>query len=222
MYRQTRMFALPLIFIVLIHEWIGLLISFNDLMNLYFGRCNIKCYWFVLDVFLITILFCFVVSLIGNDDGDTKDAVTTQLGHILKSKSTGMTSELGLTGEEDGQGERKLSTKERKKKLRDEEKRRMKEEERQRKQKGSGKGKKGKSKNPSGLDDFIQSESNLIPLFVEKCIAFIEEEGLDSEGIYRVPGNRAHVDLLFQNFDEGEFLVNLLFHDGISSIVVFW
>jgi len=95
----------------------------------------------------------------------------------------------------------KVSSKEQKR-AREEEKRRLKEEERLRKQKPSGKGKKGKSKNPSGLDDFIQSESNLIPLFVEKCIAFIEEEGLDSEGIYRVPGNRAHVDLLFQNFDE--------------------
>lgn len=31
---------------------------------------------------------------------------------------------------------------------------------------------------------------------------FIESEGLDSEGLYRVPGNRAHVDLLFQKFDE--------------------
>lgn len=53
------------------------------------------------------------------------------------------------------------------------------------------------------LENFVQSETNPVPLFVEKCIAFVEEEGLDSEGIYRVPGNRAHVDLLFQKFDEG-------------------
>ena len=25
---------------------------------------------------------------------------------------------------------------------------------------------------------------------------------MDAEGLYRVPGNRAHVDLLFQQFDE--------------------
>lgn len=56
-----------------------------------------------------------------------------------------------------------------------------------------------------GIEDFMQSEDNPIPLFVEKCIKFIEEEGLDSEGIYRVPGNRAHVDLLFQKFDEGNY-----------------
>lgn len=55
------------------------------------------------------------------------------------------------------------------------------------------------------LSDFIQSETNYIPLFLEKCILFIEQEGLDSEGIYRVPGNRAHVDLLYQKFEEGEW-----------------
>ncbi|XP_024940341.1 rho GTPase-activating protein 190 isoform X7 [Cephus cinctus] len=52
------------------------------------------------------------------------------------------------------------------------------------------------------IEDFAQSETNRIPLFLEKCVRFIEEEGLDSEGIYRVPGNRAHVELLFQKFEE--------------------
>ncbi|KAK9758629.1 RhoGAP domain [Popillia japonica] len=55
---------------------------------------------------------------------------------------------------------------------------------------------------PSKIADFIQSDKNYVPLFLEKCVRFIENEGLDSEGIYRVPGNRAHVDLLFQKFDE--------------------
>lgn len=32
---------------------------------------------------------------------------------------------------------------------------------------------------------------------------FIEREGLASEGLYRVPGNRAHVDMLFTKFYEG-------------------
>ncbi|XP_041984268.1 rho GTPase-activating protein 190 isoform X2 [Aricia agestis] len=41
-----------------------------------------------------------------------------------------------------------------------------------------------------------------VPLFVEKCIQFIEREGLASEGLYRVPGNRAHVDMLFAKFYE--------------------
>lgn len=43
-----------------------------------------------------------------------------------------------------------------------------------------------------------------IPIFLIKCIEYIEKEGLDSEGIYRVPGSRAHVDLLFQKFEEGQ------------------
>lgn len=54
------------------------------------------------------------------------------------------------------------------------------------------------------IEDFAQSDTNRIPLFLEKCVRFIEDEGLDSEGIYRVPGNRAHVELLFQKFEEGK------------------
>ena len=52
------------------------------------------------------------------------------------------------------------------------------------------------------LDDFRESETSPVPLFLSKAIGFIEKEGLDAEGLYRVPGNRAHVDLLFQKFDE--------------------
>lgn len=59
---------------------------------------------------------------------------------------------------------------------------------------------------PTLIEDFAQSDTNRIPLFLEKCVRFIEDEGLDSEGIYRVPGNRAHVDLLFQKFEEGSFV----------------
>lgn len=63
--------------------------------------------------------------------------------------------------------------------------------------------KSGPESGPLGMPDFIQSEKNMIPLFLEKCVEFIEQEGLDSEGIYRVPGNRAHVDLLYQKLQEG-------------------
>lgn len=59
------------------------------------------------------------------------------------------------------------------------------------------------------IEDFAQSETNRIPLFLEKCVRFIEDEGLDSEGIYRVPGNRAHVELLFQKFEEGTLSVEI-------------
>ena len=37
-------------------------------------------------------------------------------------------------------------------------------------------------------DDLVQGPEQPIPLFLEKCVAFIELEGLDLEGIYRVPG----------------------------------
>lgn len=53
------------------------------------------------------------------------------------------------------------------------------------------------------LENFVQSENNVIPLLLEKCVKFIEDEGLESEGLYRVPGNRSHVELLFQRFEEG-------------------
>ncbi|XP_058840161.1 rho GTPase-activating protein 190, partial [Topomyia yanbarensis] len=59
------------------------------------------------------------------------------------------------------------------------------------------------------LASFKQSDKNLVPLFVEKCVKFIEQEGLDSEGIYRVPGNRTHVDLLYQKFDDGKVDVDI-------------
>lgn len=59
------------------------------------------------------------------------------------------------------------------------------------------------------LDNFVQSENNVIPLLLEKCVKFIEVEGLESEGLYRVPGNRSHVELLFQKFDEGINLHNI-------------
>lgn len=52
------------------------------------------------------------------------------------------------------------------------------------------------------LDDFKASAEDPIPVFLRKAITFIERDGLDAEGLYRVPGNRAHVDLLFQKFDE--------------------
>ncbi|XP_054279717.1 rho GTPase-activating protein 190 isoform X3 [Macrosteles quadrilineatus] len=60
----------------------------------------------------------------------------------------------------------------------------------------------GKGFGQSTLEQLAQSESNAVPIILEKCVQFVEEEGLDSEGIYRVPGNRAHVELLFQKFDE--------------------
>ncbi|XP_070506073.1 rho GTPase-activating protein 190 isoform X5 [Chironomus tepperi] len=58
-------------------------------------------------------------------------------------------------------------------------------------------GKSGKT-----LASFKMSDKTpLVPIFLERCVHFIERE-VESEGIYRVPGNRAHVELLYQQFDE--------------------
>ncbi len=59
--------------------------------------------------------------------------------------------------------------------------------------------------NGKTIEEMAQSAENPVPLFLEKCIQFIEAGGLDSEGIYRVPGNRAQVDALFQKFDQGKW-----------------
>lgn len=91
------------------------------------------------------------------------------------------------------------------------EKRRLKEEKLRKLAEDREKKKKSKTKGIGGspmahqptLENFVQSENNVIPLLLEKCVKFIEAEGLESEGLYRVPGNRSHVELLFQKFDEG-------------------
>lgn len=62
----------------------------------------------------------------------------------------------------------------------------------------------------SSIPSIMSTENSLLPVFLEKCVQFIEKEGLDSEGIYRVPGNRAHVDLLYQKFVEGMCIIALL------------
>ena len=88
------------------------------------------------------------------------------------------------------------------KKLQKEQKKQVKE--REKKEKKEAKGMKGKSNSVqvATLEDFKTSDDNPIPVFLQKAIEFIEKEGLDAEGLYRVPGNRAHVELLFQKFDE--------------------
>ncbi|XP_064634058.1 rho GTPase-activating protein 190-like isoform X4 [Lineus longissimus] len=54
----------------------------------------------------------------------------------------------------------------------------------------------------TSLEEFAQSEGSNIPLFIEKCIQYIEDEGVTTEGIYRVPGNKAQVDFLIERFKE--------------------
>ncbi|XP_003368661.1 Rho GTPase-activating protein 5, partial [Trichinella spiralis] len=44
-------------------------------------------------------------------------------------------------------------------------------------------------------------ENNGVPLFVQKCVEFIEAEGLSSEGVYRVPGNQSQAAAVEQHLD---------------------
>ncbi len=43
-----------------------------------------------------------------------------------------------------------------------------------------------------------------VPVFVRKCVEFVEREGLRSEGIYRVPGKKDNVLLLQDKYEESE------------------
>lgn len=78
------------------------------------------------------------------------------------------------------------------------------EEREKKKQKSKSSSSASKVGHQSTLEQLVQSEINAVPIILEKYVQFVEDEGLDSEGIYRVPGNRAHVELLFQKFDDGK------------------
>ncbi|XP_069168259.1 rho GTPase-activating protein 190 isoform X32 [Procambarus clarkii] len=95
---------------------------------------------------------------------------------------------------------------EERKRAKDEEKmKKAAEKEKEREKKKAAKGStKGSTKGPPQptLEDFVQSPERSVPLFLEKCVYFIEVEGLDSEGIYRVPGNKVHVEQLTTKFKE--------------------
>ena len=51
------------------------------------------------------------------------------------------------------------------------------------------------------------SDGQLIPAFVRSCVEYIEQEGLTSEGLYRIPGNRTHVDQLVEILRQGIVIV---------------
>lgn len=95
-------------------------------------------------------------------------------------------------------------TKRDRKKMRDDEKmekKRLKEEERLRREEKRQEKKSASKKSKSSLTPEMVGDDG-VPFFIKRCVEFIENEGLDAEGIYRVPGNRAHVDAFFQKFYE--------------------
>ncbi|XP_043935256.1 SLIT-ROBO Rho GTPase-activating protein 3-like [Protopterus annectens] len=54
------------------------------------------------------------------------------------------------------------------------------------------------------LEDFIKSSGQTIPLVVESCIRFINLNGLQHEGIFRVPGSQVEVNDIRNAFERGE------------------
>ena len=60
------------------------------------------------------------------------------------------------------------------------------------------------SPSPPQLEELVPGggAGGQLPVFLTRCVEYIEAEGLDAEGLYRVPGNRQHVDLLFERLSE--------------------
>ncbi|KAH9518728.1 Rho GTPase-activating protein 5 [Bulinus truncatus] len=51
------------------------------------------------------------------------------------------------------------------------------------------------------LEDFPTAlENPFIPQFVYKCVSYIEAEGMKTEGLYRIPGNKAQGELFVTKF----------------------
>ncbi len=58
--------------------------------------------------------------------------------------------------------------------------------------------------NRLSLSRCVQSKESGVPLFIEKCIEFIEEYGLAIEGLYRVSGYKNQVELVINKLSEGK------------------
>ncbi|CAL1547999.1 unnamed protein product [Lymnaea stagnalis] len=99
----------------------------------------------------------------------------------------------------------RFTLRDRDKQRKKEERRRQKEEEKKAKeaQKKFKKKEKASGTSTSGvsLEDFPTAlENPFIPQFVFKCVSHIEAEGLKTEGLYRIPGNKAQGELFVNKF----------------------
>lgn len=143
-----------------------------------------------------------LISFVTNTPGDNGK----EKSKFLKSKSIGTFSEL------DSKKSNRKAVKQEKKRLKEEERKSRKEKSKESsssRNRSCSKTRAESGGSQSHLESYAQSNGNPVPLFIVKCTHFIELEGLDMEGIYRVPGNRAHVDKLIQMFDDGKHSINL-------------
>ncbi|WAQ93624.1 RHG21-like protein [Mya arenaria] len=62
----------------------------------------------------------------------------------------------------------------------------------------------------SSLEDCVPSPNNeFVPLIVDLCIQIVEARGLELTGVYRIPGNKAAVTTLQEEFNKGIDSMNL-------------
>nr|XP_006821893.1 PREDICTED: rho GTPase-activating protein 5-like [Saccoglossus kowalevskii] len=116
--------------------------------------------------------------------------------------------------------EEKRQREEEKKKQKEEEKRKR--DERRKKQSvqaGKGGGTPSVSYNYFGesLEDIVTDEER-VPLFVVKCVEYLEEQGLTAEGLYRVPGKAIDSDLILQKFDEDNTVNIAELNVGVNAV----
>ncbi|CAK8692908.1 unnamed protein product [Clavelina lepadiformis] len=52
------------------------------------------------------------------------------------------------------------------------------------------------------LDNIVQSLNHMVPLFPERCVRFIEDNGIQTEGLYRIPANAKEREMIIKKFDE--------------------
>ena len=64
----------------------------------------------------------------------------------------------------------------------------------------------------------ISAESG-VPLFIEKCIQFIEEYGLSIEGLYRISGYKNQVELVISKLIEGKRIPSTKERGSNSSLI---
>ncbi|XP_070566536.1 rho GTPase-activating protein 5-like isoform X12 [Ptychodera flava] len=104
------------------------------------------------------------------------------------------------------------------KRLREEEKRKQKEEQKKKKQKGA-KGNVSVSYTYFGTPlEEIVNDDDRVPRFVVKCVEYLEAEGLQAEGLYRVPGKNIDSEIILQKFDEDPTVDLAELNVGINAV----
>lgn len=66
------------------------------------------------------------------------------------------------------------------------------------------------------LDALLARDESVVPILVYQCIQAVDLYGLDVEGIYRLSGEKRHVEILKQIFDNGRWLVLGQFRSAVG------